>query len=41
MSNASEVLSSDAMAEVIKRAKAYADYVIIDSPPTDVMGDVK
>lgn len=39
MSNASEVLSSDAMAEVIKRAKAYADYVIIDSPPTDVMGD--
>lgn len=39
MGNASEVLQSEIMAETIKKAQAFADYVIIDSPPTDVMGD--
>lgn len=37
--NPSEAISSQAMADIIKKAKAIADYVIIDSPPTDVMGD--
>lgn len=39
MSDVTERLSSDKMKELVEKAKEMADYVIIDSPPTDVMGD--
>lgn len=39
MQNASELLGSGRMANIISVAKSIADFVIIDSPPTDVMGD--
>ena len=37
--NASEILGSERMESIVNQAKMLADYVIIDSPPTDVMGD--
>ena len=38
-SRASEMLGSKVMQEAVELAKTRADYVIIDSPPIDVMGD--
>ena len=38
-SSASAFLGSELMKEAIKQAKSMFDYVIIDSPPIDVMGD--
>ncbi len=35
----SETLASDAMAEIIKQAKANFDYVIVDCPPAGVVAD--
>lgn len=39
MHNAAEAISSSRMEMVIEKAKADANYVIIDSPPTEMMGD--
>lgn len=36
---ASEMLGSHAMQRAIEQARTMVDYVIIDSPPVDVMGD--
>ncbi|WP_294409155.1 polysaccharide biosynthesis tyrosine autokinase [uncultured Ruminococcus sp.] len=39
MSNAAEAIVSEEMARAVKEAKEKADYVIIDTPPSDLMGD--
>ncbi len=39
MSNAAEIINSSKMQTIIKKACEKADYVIVDTPPTDMMGD--
>lgn len=39
MPNASEMINSEIMAHLMEKVKRIADYVIIDSPPTDIISD--
>ena len=39
MFNAAEAINSAEMTDVVEKAKEAANYVIIDSPPTEMMGD--
>lgn len=40
-SNSTELVSGSAMRSLMKSAKASADYVVIDSPPTSLMADAE